>query len=89
MKEYNPGKFLRELFPEQTSSPVQILKWLPLYLANVALVFGAAWGLGLDLTEITYSLSQALILIFLVVALMLFSAEVFLWNRIRKLFRKE
>lgn len=89
MKEYNPGKFLRELFPEQTATPMQTLKWLVLYLANVALVFLGAWALGWNPLEISHSLQKALTLVFLALALLLFSGEIALWNRIKKRKREE
>ena len=89
MKEYNPGKFLRELFPDQTATPVQILKWLPLYLLDVALVFMGAWALGWDPLEISYSLQKVMTLAFLALALLLFFGEVAIWNRIKKRKRGE
>ena len=84
MKRYNPGKFLREWFPNQTKTPLHIVIWTIVYLVDVALVFLAANAIGIDILEmnVTYQLRSLILIAYLLIALGLFSLEVFLLNKI-------
>ena len=86
---YNPGRFLRELFPEQTRTIPRILLWTLLFLADTGLVFWAAIALGLPLTELSYQLRSTVILLLLAAAFLLFSLEVSVYNRIVAAIRKK
>ncbi len=86
---YNPGRVLRELFPEQTRTIPRILLWTLLFLADTGLVFWAAIALGLPLTELSYQLRSTVILLLLAAAFLLFSLEVSVYNRIVAAVRKK
>ncbi len=85
---YNPGKFLREWFPEQTKSIPCIVIWTIIFIADAALIFWAANTLGFDILEVSnYNLRTTLMVIYLVIALGLFAIETFIYNKLISLFR--
>ena len=90
MKNASPytGKWLREVFPEQTKSVKSILIWSLVFIADIALVFLVAVKLGLNLTEIPYQFSRVLSGVFIAVALLLFWLETAVYNKILSNYRK-
>ena len=90
MKNASPytGKWLREVFPEQTKSVKSILIWSLVFIADIALVFLVAVKLGLNLTEIPYQFSRVLSGVFIAVALLLFWLETAVYNKILSTYRK-
>ena len=85
MLHYNPGKWLRECFPEQTKSIPSILIWTVVFLLDVALVFLVMWRLGLSPADIPAKLAVSVVLI---AAFLLFLAETAIYNRILTNYRK-
>ena len=86
---YNPGKFLREWFPEQTKTIPRIILWTIVFLTDVGLVFWAALALGLPLTGLGYQLQKLVVPLLLVAALALFALEVWIYNRIAAAIRNK
>ena len=78
------GKLLRQMFPNQTKTPLQIILWALVYIVDVVLVFVAADALGIDIftLSVNYQLMSVIVMLYLVVALGLFSIKVFLYNKI-------
>ena len=82
---YNPGKWLRECFPEQTKSVASILIWTVVFLLDVALIFFIMWQLDWILVMQTIKLTAMLIV---AGAFLLFWAETAVYNRILSNYRK-
>ena len=84
MKNAHPytGKWLREVFPEQTRSVKSILIWTLVYIADVVLVFFLAAKLGIDLMQMPFRLTGILAGVYLVIALVLFWAETAIYNKL-------
>jgi len=85
---YNPGKWLRECFPEQTKSVGSILCWALVYILDVCLVFWAAHALGIALLELPYRLTTVVAGLYLLIALLLFWIETSIYNKILENYRK-
>lgn len=81
----NPGKFLREWFPEQTKSPGAIIIWTIVFLLDVALVFVIANAIGFNILDlrVTSQIRSLIVMVFLLIAFVLFWLEAFVYNRIR------
>lgn len=85
----NPGKALRELFPEQTKSIPAIIIWTIVFLADAALVFAAAGYLGFSILGSDFTAKERTLILglYLIIALVLFWAETAVYNKLRGLFR--
>ena len=72
------------LFPEQTKTIPRILVWSVIFLADLILVIGAAFQLGLldAFSRVTY-----LLLVFICVGLFWLQGKI--WGAVTKLFSKE
>ena len=90
MKNASPytGKWLREVFPEQTKSVKSILIWMLIYIADTVLVFWLAAKLGFDLMQLPYRLTSVVVGVYLVIALVLFWAETAIYNKLLSNYRK-
>lgn len=90
MKNAHPytGKWLRELFPEQTKSIPSIILWTIVYILDVILVFWLAGLLGIDILQFPYQLTTVLVGIYMVIALVLFWVETAIYNRLLANYRK-
>ena len=90
MKNAHPytGKWLREVFPEQTKSVKSILVWSLVFIADIALIFLVALKAGLDFATIPYQLMRVLGGVFVAAALLLFWAETAIYNKIISNYRK-
>ena len=78
----NPGKWIRELFPNQTKNVPTILLWSVIFILNIVLVFYAASLIGITLLGMNYKKMAFLVLILCLVAFVLFFAEAKLWDAI-------
>ena len=84
MKNAHPhtGKWLRELFPEQTKNIPSIIVWTLVYILDVALIFWLAYLLGIELLQLPYRLQTVVTGIYMIIALGLFWLETIVYNRI-------
>ena len=89
MKNAHPltGKWLRELFPEQTKTIPRIIVWTIVYLADVAVVFWLASAVGIDILTLPYRLTTVIAGVYLVIAFLLFWAEAAIYNRLLAAYR--
>ena len=89
MKNAHPltGKWLRELFPEQTKTIPRIIVWTIVYLADVAVVFWLASAVGIDILALPYRLTTVIAGVYLVIAFLLFWAEAAIYNRLLAAYR--
>lgn len=78
------GKEIREMFPEQTNSPLSIIIWTVLFLIDVAVVFYVAHLLGFNVLKAT---NKNVLTVYLVLACVLLGIEIFLHRVFRSLFR--
>lgn len=76
------GKWLREWFPEQTKSIPSILCWTAVYILDVVLVFWVASLLHIDIIAMRPQFRQLMIVLYLLIALVIFWAETAIYNRI-------
>ena len=85
---YNPGKFLREWFPEQTKTIPRIILWTLVFLLDAGLVIWAAVALDLIGLASAWRAQSLVVGLIVAVALGLFSLEVWVYNRILRAVRK-
>ena len=78
----NPGKWIREMFPNQTKNAPTILLWSVIYLLDILLVFCLANLFGIMLLRMPYKKMAFFVLIFCLIAFFLFFAEAKLWDNI-------
>lgn len=78
-KRYN---FLKEMFPGQFNTIPSIIIWTLVFLADVALVFWAAWMLGFPIGALGHS-AKLLLIVYLSIAFGLFCLESYLYNLIK------
>lgn len=75
--------FLNELFPNQFDTLPHIIIWTIVFIIDVLVVFGAAHLLGIPL-PIGGSWGKIGLVLYLIVAFVLFCLESFVYNRIRQ-----
>jgi len=80
MERYQAWKWVRERFPKQTATPLRIVIWTLVFLADLVLVFWLAGLLGIDILTLEYRLRTLALGAYLLVSLGLFWAETFLYN---------
>ena len=90
MKNAHPqtGKWLRELFPEQTKSVGSIVCWTVVFLLDALLVFWLADRLGIHIFAMNHQYRKVLMMVYLVIALAVFWLETAVCNRIAAAIRK-
>ena len=82
MYEYHKKNFfLKEMFPKQFDTIPHIIIWTIIFLADIALVFVAAWLLGIPL-PIGGTWGKIGLILYLGVAFALFCLESFVYNKI-------
>lgn len=79
----NPGKVLKQIFPEQTKNNLSIIIWTIVFIADLVLVYFTAGWLGIDLLGIR----QVGLMLFIGAGLALFWLETFIYNHLIRLFR--
>ena len=79
----NPGKWIRELFPNQTKNVPTILLWSVVFVLDLVLVFSFTSLMGISLLGIAYKKMAFLVLLYCLAAFALFFAEAKLWDAIR------
>lgn len=84
MAEFDIGKNIREMFPEQTNSPLAIIIWTVLFLIDIAVVFYVAHLLGFDILKAN---NKNTLTVYLLLAGVLLGIEIFLHRVFRSLFR--
>ena len=81
MYHYKKNRFLNEMFPRQFDTIPHIIIWTIVFLVDVAIVFVAAWLLGIPL-PIGEPWGKIGLILYLVVAFALFCLESFVYNKI-------
>jgi hypothetical protein len=81
MYDYKKNFFLKEMFPKQFDTIPHIIIWTIVFLADVAIVFGAAHLLGIPL-PISGAWGKIGLILYLVIAFVLFCLESFVYNKI-------
>ena len=82
MYEYHKKNFfLKEMFPKQFDTIPHIIIWTIVFIADIALVFAAAWLLGIPL-PVGGAWGKIGLILYLVVAFALFCLESFVYNKI-------
>ena len=85
----NPGKWLREMFPEQTKSLPSIIVWMFVYFLDVALVFFVAAKMGISFLEVNQRGLSVLIGVLVAAAFVLWWMETVVYNKIVSTGRKK
>ena len=85
----NPGKWLREMFPEQTKTLPSIIVWTFVYFVDVALVFFAAAKMGISFLEVNQRSMSVLIGVLVAAAFVLWWMETAVYNKIVSAVRKK
>ncbi len=78
----NPGKWLREMFPEQTKSIGSILIWTIVYFLDLALVFYLATKVGVPFLTLDQRSRSIMIGVLVAAAFVLWWIETAAFNRI-------
>ena len=78
----NPGKWLREMFPEQTKSIGSILIWTIVYFLDLALVFYLATKVGVSFLTLDQRSRSIMIGVLVATAFVLWWIETAAFNRI-------
>ena len=78
----NPGKWLREMFPEQTKSIWSILIWTIVYFLDLALVFYLATKVGVSFLTLDQRSRSIMIGVLVATAFVLWWIETAAFNRI-------
>ena len=82
MYEYHKKNFfLKEMFPKQFDTIPHIIIWTIVFIADIALVFAAAWLLDIPL-PIGGTWGKIGLILYLVIAFALFCLESFVYNKI-------
>ena len=89
MKYYiNPGKVLKEMFPDQTKSNLHIILWTIVFIADLVGMYFLLDLMGISWFDNRSTLIHELYLFFLIGgALVVFWIETFIYNKIHSLFR--
>ena len=78
----NPGKWIRELFPNQTKNTPTIFMWSLIFILDIAIVFWLGSILGITLLGMPHKKVSFLVIIYALLAFALFFAEAKLWDYI-------
>ena len=80
----NPGKWIRELFPNQTKNIPAILLWSVIFILDIVLVFYLTNLMGITLLGMPYKKMVFFVLLYCLSAFALFYAEAKLFDFIKK-----
>ena len=83
MYDHKKNFFLKEMFPKQFDTIPHIILWTIVFLADVAIVFGAAYLMGIPL-PVGAIWGRIGLILYLVIAFALFCLESLLYTRITK-----
>lgn len=85
---YNPGGFLSEWFPEQTKSPLHIVIWTIVFIADLVAVFFLLEHFGINWIG-SGGMNYNYLYLFALIGggLVLFWVETFVYNKLHALFR--
>ena len=89
MHQTNPGKWLQEMFPEQTKSVASTLIWTLVYLLDFALVFFLTVRFGVPFSNMRPQIKSARIGMLVATAFAIWWAETAIYNKIVSALRKE
>jgi len=78
----NPGKLIRELFPNQTKSIPAILIWSVAFIADITVVIWVASLAGITLLAVSPQTRTLLIILYALLAFALFYLEAKAWDKI-------
>ena len=78
----NPGKLIRELFPNQTKSVLSILIWSMIFILDIVAVIWIANNAGIVLLEMRPQIRSFMILLYALLAFALLFVEAKGWDRI-------
>ena len=82
---YNPGKLLRQVFPEQTKSALHIVIWSIIFIADLVAVFFLLEHFGIS--WFGANASELYLILLIGGGLVLFCVETFVYNKLHALFR--
>ena len=82
MRYRNPGKWIREMLPNQTKNVPAILLWSVVFLLDVVLVFYLANLVGISLLGMPYKMMSFFVLLYCLIAFVMFYAEAKLWDKL-------
>ena len=82
MRYRNPGKWIRELFPNQTKNIPTILVWSVIFILDIVLVFYLTSLMGITLPGMPVKKMSFFVLLYCVAAFAIFFAEAKLWDAI-------
>ena len=88
MRYRNPGKWIREMLPNQTKDIPTILLWFGIFVLDIALVFYLTSLAGISLLGMSYKMMSFLVLLYCLIAFFLFYAQAKLWDKIRSHIKK-
>lgn len=85
MPYINPGKWLRKCFPEQTKSPLHIIIWAVIFIADLFAVHYLLQHFGISF--ISYNARNLYLYALIGGGLLVFWLETFIYNKLHSLFR--
>ena len=83
MYDHKKNYFLNEMFPGQFNTIPSIIIWTIVYIVDVALVFSAAYLLGIPL-PIGVIWGKLGLILYLIIAFALFCLESFVYHKIKR-----
>ena len=78
----NPGKWIRELFPNQTKNVPSILVWSMIFIVDLASVLWLTDFVGITMLQMQPQIRTFVILLCAIAAFALFFLEAKVWDRI-------
>lgn len=86
---FNPGKILKQMFPEQTKTNLHIVIWTIIFIADLVGVYFLLDAFGISfIGNSSNSMLHEFYLFFLIGGgLVIFGLETFIYNKIHSLFR--
>ena len=83
----NPGKFLTELFPEQTKTPLRIIIWTIIFIADLVGMYFLLDLIGIRWLDCGTFIHEYYIFFLIGGGFILFCVETFIYNKLHSLFR--
>lgn len=85
---YNPGKLLKQMFPEQTKSNLHIIIWTIVFIADLVGMYFLLEAFGISWLHNRSTIVHEFYLLFLIGGgLFIFWLETFIYNKLHSLFR--
>ena len=85
---YNPGKLLKQMFPEQTKTTPRIIIWTIIFIIDLVGVYHLLELCGISWLHPGSSMMREFYLFFLIGGgLVVFWIETFIYNKLHSLFR--